>query len=153
MGLTIEECEPAPDLPQEPASILGWAMMQGHTVPVPSFGIRAAPQEWVSWARANDIQLRACVLEWILMAIMRGKKFIKRISNDPDYRSKFSGYFTSTSAVMVRLRTPEPKPPLFFLEKIEKEKKALEVKEKWLEAAHCELNAREVRADYLRVLR
>ena len=139
-----------PALPHEPAPIRGWAMMPGHTVPVTSFGIRATPQELVSWAQANDRRLRAGILEWILMDLMRGEEFIKRISNNPNFRSKFSGYFPSTSAVMVRLGAPEPKPPLFFLEKIEKVKKALEVEEKWLEAARCELKEREVRIDYLR---
>ena len=50
---------------------------------------------------------------------------------------------------MVPLGAPEPQPPLFFLEKIEKVKKALEVEEKWLEAACRQLNAREVRTDNL----
>ena len=83
MGLTIEECEPAPDLPHEPAPTRGWAMMLGHKVPVPSFGIRATPREWVSWARAKNRQLQACVLEWILLDPTRGEEFIKRISNHP----------------------------------------------------------------------
>ena len=66
--------------------------------------------------------LQAAVLEWILIDPSRGDKFLKNVANSPDFRKAFSGYFTSTAAVMVHLGAPEPKPPLFFLDKIEKAK-------------------------------
>ena len=61
----------------------------------------------------------------------RGKEFINRISSDLDFRSKFTGYYKSTFAVLVRLGAPEPKPPIFFLDKIEKIQKALEKRSGW----------------------
>ena len=74
------------------------------------------------------------------MAPTRGEEFLRNVANIPDFRRAFSGYFTSRSAVLVHLRAPEPKPSLFFLEKIEKVKKALDVEERWLEAARHELD-------------
>ena len=101
LSLTMEECEPALDLPYELVLIRGWANLPSHVVPVPNFGSQATAQEWVSWARVNDRLLRTAVLEWILIDPTRGKKFLKNITKSPDFRKAFTGYFTSTAAVMV----------------------------------------------------
>ena len=114
LGLTMEECKPALDLPNKLVAISGWANLLSHAVPMPNFGSQATSQEWVSWARVNDRRLRAAVLEWVLIDPSRGEKFIKKVANSPEFRKAFSGYFTSTAAVMVRLGAPEPKPLLFF---------------------------------------
>ena len=123
-------CEPSQDLPHDPAPIRGWADTPGHVAPVPSFGTRATAQEWVSWSWTHDRRMRACILELVLMDPRRGAEFIKRISVDADFRTKFCGYYTSILAVLVRLRAPEPKPPIFFLDKVERLQQALKVEEK-----------------------
>ena len=73
----------------------------------------------------------------------RGAGFIKRISAEAEFRTRFSGYYSSISAVLVRLGAPEPKPSIFFLDKVERLQQALKTEEKLLESACHEVTARE----------
>ena len=84
------------------------------------------------------------------MDLRGGAEFIRRISKDVDFRTKFSGYYTSTAAVLVRLGAPEPKHPIFFLDKIERLQQSLKMEEKRLAATRREVTAREDRIKYFR---
>ena len=108
MGVSPGHCESSRDLPHHPSPIRSWDVMPGHVARVATFGTRATAQEWISWSRTHDRQMRARILEWVLMDPWRGAELIKRISADADYRTKFGRCYTSISAVLVRLGVPEP---------------------------------------------
>ena len=120
---------------------------RGHA-PVQSFGTRATILEWTTWSRIHDRRMRACILVWILMDPSRGAEFVKRLSAEADLRSRFGGYYTTIAAVLVRLGAPEPAPPIFLLDKVERLQQALKTEEKWLESARREVTAREDRVKY-----
>ena len=80
----------------------------------------------------------------------QGQKFIDNMSQNMDFRKAFNDYNLSTTATLVRLGAPEPKPPMFFLSKLEKVREALVREEKCLANSWLELEAREQRVEYLR---
>ena len=146
MGLSEDEYRPAPESTYWAVRIHGWVSPPGHLRTVPDLGAQAPAREWISWVKRCDRQLRARVLEWVLMDPARGAVFL---TNDMDFRRTFCGYYTSVVTTLVHLRALEPKTPMFFLEKIEKVWRALE-EEEWLTANQLEVKARERRVEYLR---
>ena len=49
-GVLSGDCEPARDLPHDPAPIRGWAVTPGQVASASNFGTQATIQEWISWS-------------------------------------------------------------------------------------------------------
>ena len=60
-----------------------------------------------------------------------GEEFLRKVGSDPGFRKVFLGYYTTMTAVLSRLGV-ETKPPLLFLERIQKVKEDLEAEERLL---------------------
>ena len=104
---------------------------------------------WVTWARDNNRQLRAVILEWVLMNPTQGPLFLRRIGSDPEFRKVFLGHYHNFEATMGMLVSTGIDPPMFFLERIESIRQDLDAKEKLLEVAQHEVVAREERTAFL----
>ena len=79
----------------------------------------------------------------------QGPLFLGRVGSDPKFRKVFLGHYHDVEVVLMRLGSAPIKPPLFFLERIEKAQADLDSEIKLLEVARQEVAAREERTVFL----
>ena len=87
---------------------------------MPELGLEETALTWVNWAQDHDRRPRAAVLEWVLMNPTLGPLFLGCVGSDPEFWKVFLGHYHDVEGLLVRLGSAPIKPPLFFLERIEK---------------------------------
>ena len=112
MSLSKEECTPDPRAAYEPVAIRGWGRLPGSSTPAPEFGMEETAVTWVTWARDNDRQLHAAVLELVLMNPSQGPLFLRRVGTDPKFQKVFLGHYHNVEAMMDRLGSTPISPPI-----------------------------------------
>ena len=150
LGLTMKECIQDLELPNELVATRRWAGLPGSLNPVPELDIEAPGLKWIAWAQDHNRRMRAAVLEWVLMDLTGGPEFLQRGCNDVEFRKIFLSHYTPIESVLSRLGAAEITTTVFFVDRIELVRKALETEEKLLDYACHELAAREERAAYYR---